>query len=386
MNHIIAFAYLLILSVIGSNVIGICFSIAGDKDYAEEAVSQAQHIEEQLLKQQGGLSNVYIEEKNILGELERLEKNTAENRKYVKRLSHEIKGLSAKIIESREKIKDLNASIQEVKKAFESRLVAFYKFGKSGYLSLLIANGSLQGVQKKIKYIKAIIDHDRKIMDNLSSKRKKLEKEIGLLNKDRFNIETLKAAEKKSAAMLKKDIERKFLLLMKTHKEKEFYEKAVKELKEASHALSQKIAGLEKEEKKTLIETFVKMKGKLPMPLRGKIINGSALRNHDPFMHRKGIYIKGKFGDKIKSVFPGTVVFSGWFKGYGQMIIINHGARYFTMFAHLEERKKEAGEVVSEGEIVGNAGDTGLNFGAGMYFEIRKGGFNLDPRKWFRIN
>ena len=128
MNPMSAFAYLLIVFVIGSNVIGICFSIAGDKDYTEGAKSQAQHIKEQLLKQQGGLSNVYIEEKNILDELERLEKNTAENRKSLKKLSHEIKGLSAKIIESQEKIKDLNISIQEFKKAFGSRLVAFYKF------------------------------------------------------------------------------------------------------------------------------------------------------------------------------------------------------------------------------------------------------------------
>ncbi len=386
MNPMSAFAYLLIVFVIGSNVIGICFSIAGDKDYTEGAKSQAQHIKEQLLKQQGGLSNVYIEEKNILDELERLEKNTAENRKSLKKLSHEIKGLSAKIIESQEKIKDLNISIQEFKKAFGSRLVAFYKFGKSGYLSLLTANDTLKGVRKNIKYIKAIIDHDRKIMDNLSAKKKKLEKEIELLNKDRSTIEILKEAEKKSAALLEKDIERKFLLLMKTHKEKEFYEKAVMELKEASHDLSQKIIGLEKEEEKALLKTFDIMKGKLPMPLRGKIINGSALSKHEPFMHRKGIYIKGRFGDKIQSVFPGKVVFSGWFKGYGQMIIINHGARYFTMFAHLEERKKEAGEMVSGGEIVGNAGDTGLSLEASMYFEIRRGGFNLDPRKWLKIN
>jgi len=56
------------------------------------------------------------------------------------------------------------------------------------------------------------------------------------------------------------------------------------------------------------------------------------------------------------------------------------------MFAHLEERKKEAGEMVSEGEIVGNAGDTGLSLEAGTYFEIRRGGVNLDPRKWLKIN
>jgi len=79
------------------------------------------------------------------------------------------------------------------------------------------------------------------------------------------------------------------------------------------------------------------------MPLMGKIFNYSATKDREPFIHRKGIYIKGTFGDKIQSIFPGKVVFSDWFKGYGQMIIINHGSRYFTMFAHLEEIKKEWG-------------------------------------------
>jgi len=386
MSPVIAFIQFFILSLICSNFVGTCFSLAGDVNHAQGNKSQARHIEKQLLKQQGRLTDVNIKEKNILEELESLEKSTTKNRRSLKKLSDEIEILSAKITEAQARIKELNASTREVKKVFETRLVAFYKFGKSGYLTLLIANEDLHGIRKKIKYIKAIISHDRKIMANLSEKRKELENEIELLHKDKSRIETLKEAKKKSADLLETDIEKKVLLLVKAHKEKEFYEKAIKELKEASNRLNQKILGLGEKEDKASLKTFEEMKGKLPMPLMGKILNYSATQNREPFIHRKGIYIKGAFGDTIQSIFPGKVVFSDWFKGYGQMIIINHGSRYFTMFAHLGDIKKGVGEMVSEGEILGNAGDTGLNLGPGLYFEIRRGGVCLDPKKWLKLH
>ncbi|MBN1226547.1 MAG: peptidoglycan DD-metalloendopeptidase family protein [Deltaproteobacteria bacterium] len=355
-------------------------------NHAQGNKSQARHIEKQLLKQQGRLKDVNIKEKNILEELESLEKSTTKNRRSLKKLSEEIETLSAKITEAQARIKELNASTREVKNVFETRLVAFYKYGKSSYLTLLISNEDLYGIRKKIKYIKAIISHDREIMANLSEKKKELENEIELLHKDKSRIETLKEAKKKSADLLEKDIEKKVLLLVKAHKEKEFYEKAIKELKDASNRLNKKILGLGEKEEKTSLKTFEEMKGKLPMPLMGKILNYSATQNREPFIHRKGIYIKGAFGDTIQSIFPGKVVFSDWFKGYGQMIIINHGSRYFTMFAHLGDIKKEVGEMVSEGEILGNAGDTGLNLGPGLYFEIRRGGICLDPKKWLKLH
>lgn len=368
------------------NIVGPCFSLAGDANDLGGNKSQVTHIEKQLKGQKKKLADINIKAKNILEQLESLEKSAINNRRSLKKLTEEIEMLSAKITQDQARIRELNSSIREIKKAFETRLLAFYKFGKSGYLSLLIADENLHGIGKKIKYIKAIVSHDRKIMDNLSQKRKALETEIELLNHDKSRLEALKEAKKKSAELLEKDIEKKVLLLVKTHKEKEFYEKAIEELNQASHSLNQKIIGLGGKEKKTLLKSFEKMKGKLPMPLMGKILDHSGIQNHEPFMHRKGIYIKGKFGDTIQSIFPGKVVFSDWFKGYGQMIIVNHGSRYFTMFAHLEHTLKEVGEMVSEGEILGNAGDTGLNMGPGLYFEIRRGGINLDPKKWLKTN
>jgi septal ring factor EnvC (AmiA/AmiB activator) len=99
-------------------------------------------------------------------------------------------------------------------------------------------------------------------------------------------------------------------------------------------------------------------------------------------MHRKGVYITGSPGEEVRAVFPGRVDFSGWFKGYGQMIIVNHGSHYFTIFAHLDERMRETGDMVEADEPLGLVGNPGWEAGPGVYFEIRKGSEHLDPNAW----
>jgi septal ring factor EnvC (AmiA/AmiB activator) len=142
---------------------------------------------------------------------------------------------------------------------------------------------------------------------------------------------------------------------------------------------------LETEEREGfLAKGFAEMKGKLPLPIKGKILRDIKQFGSNPFMHRKGIYIKGSPGEEIRSVFPGRIDYSGWFKGYGQLMIINHGSHYFTILAHLEERAKEKGEMVSGGEAVGLVGDLGWHVGPGIYFEMRRGGDYLDPERWLK--
>ena len=100
----------------------------------------------------------------------------------------------------------------------------------------------------------------------------------------------------------------------------------------------------------------------------------------------KGIFIKGPIGAEVKAIFPGRVDFSGWLKGYGQIIVINHGSRFFTLSAQLSERDKEKGDMVKKGDVIGLLGQTGSSLGPSLYFEIRRRGENLNPFDWLKVN
>lgn len=365
------------------NLVFTDLSGAGERPSTEITRSQIQQTEKYLSEQQSELLNVDIKQKDILGEIERLEKAAAINRASLRGLSNQIQKISGEIQGGQRRIQQLNQSSIAVKECLKKRLAAFYKFGRPGYAKLLATSATVQEFQKILKYIKAIMDQDRQVLDMLGRQRSQVENELAMLKENMAKIEVLKKAQARKMAEFEKCIERRVFLLMRVHREKEFYAKAVKELKDATQALNQTMMDLETEEKGGLLAGgFAEMEGKLPLPLNGEIISDVKRSGSNPFVHRKGIYIKGSPGEEIRSVFPGRVDYSGWFKGYGQLIIINHGSRYFTVYAHLEERIKEKGEMVSGGEAVGLVGDSGWHVGPGAYFEIRKGRDYLDPKRW----
>jgi len=347
--------------------------------------SQIQQIEKDLVEQQGELLSVDIKEKGILGEIERLEREVVIQKRSLKELSSRIKEISCEIKGGQKRIQRLNESSSAAWAYLNKRLVAFYKFGRSGYVWLLASSATLQEFQKTIKYMKAIMAQDRQVLDILDRQVRQVEGELSRLKGNMAKGEELKKVKNSRMALLEKYVEKKVFLLMKTHREKEFYAKAVQELKEATQALSETMIHLETKEKESMLpESFAKMKGKLPLPLKGKILREVKQFGFNPFLHRKGIYITGSPGEAVRSVFPGRIDYSGWFKGYGQLLIIDHGYHYFTVFAHLEEIVKKKGEAVSGGEVIGIAGDPGWQVGPGIYFEIRKGGNHLDPKRWLK--
>jgi len=374
-----------ILCVVTFSVCFIDFLEAAERFHIESNNSQIQQIEKDLLEQQGELLSVDIKEKGILGEVERLEREVVIQKRSLKELSSRIKEISCNIKGGQKRIQKLNESSNAARAYLKKRLVAFYKFGRSGYVWLLASSATLQEFQKTIKYMKAIMAQDRQVLDILDRQMRQVESELSRLKGNMAKGEELKKVKNSRMALLEKYVEKKVFLLMKIHREKEFYAKAVQELKEATRALSETMMHLETKEKKSMLsESFAKMKGKLPLPLKGKILREVKQVGFNPFMHRKGIYITGSPGEAVRSVFPGRIDYSRWFKGYGQLLIIDHGYHYFTVFAHLEEIVKKEGEAVSGGEVIGRAGDPGWHVGPGIYFEIRKGGNHLDPKRWLK--
>ncbi len=78
------------------------------------------------------------------------------------------------------------------------------------------------------------------------------------------------------------------------------------------------------------------------------------------------------------------MLFADWFKGYGNMMIIDHGAHYYTVYAHVEEMFKSVGEQVRAGEVIATVGDTGSLEGPRLHFEVRHHGKPVDPAEWFK--
>jgi len=129
---------------------------------------------------------------------------------------------------------------------------------------------------------------------------------------------------------------------------------------------------------------FAKEKGKLAWPLIGRVLLkfGKKKSSDSIVLTSKGIVIKAVKEQPVKTVFGGKVVFADWFKGYGKLIIVDHGNNYYTLYGHL--KTIQAKERVYMGDIIGLAGSTGSLYGTSLYFEIRKKGKEENPLIWLK--
>ncbi|MBW1855377.1 MAG: peptidoglycan DD-metalloendopeptidase family protein [Deltaproteobacteria bacterium] len=317
-----------------------------------------------------------------------IEKDIGEKRGVLKELRENIR-LNRDELKLREKrLSSLESSLIKKGELLGKRLVAFYKYGKRGYLRVLTSTSGLDQLNQRTKYLGVIVGEDQKAMRQMADEQERYRQEVSQKKGQLAVIAGLEEAENDRLLSIKGDLGKKVILLAKIHKEREFYETAVQELQVAAMNLKETLLNLEKtqQEKRSLPSGFAGSKGGLPLPLKGKIRKGSRRLSEKTGDTHKGIYIGGAFGAKVKAVYPGRVDFSGVLKGYGQVIVINHGSRYFTISAYLLDRDKEKGEMVAKGEVIGQVGETGLMTGPGLYFEIRKGGSNLNPLKWLKVN
>jgi len=130
---------------------------------------------------------------------------------------------------------------------------------------------------------------------------------------------------------------------------------------------------------------FAGLKGRLPWPTEGNVISYFNRRNSYGKLHAKGVLIAAPSGTGVKSIARGTVVFANWLRGYGMIMIIDHGSQYLTMYGHNRRLLKSVGDAVEAGEKIAEVGDTGGLKRSALYFEIRRRGRPLNPLEWVRV-
>ncbi|CAN5900916.1 peptidoglycan DD-metalloendopeptidase family protein [soil metagenome] len=127
--------------------------------------------------------------------------------------------------------------------------------------------------------------------------------------------------------------------------------------------------------------SFSRLKGSLHLPVKGELIaRFGSKRGDGPSW--KGIFIKAAEGAEIKAIAAGKVVFAEWLRGFGNMIIVDHGGQYLSLYSNNQAVLKHAGDSVKTGDTIANAGNSGGNEESGLYFELRHQGRVFDPLTW----
>ncbi|MCP4624130.1 MAG: peptidoglycan DD-metalloendopeptidase family protein [bacterium] len=332
-------------------------------------------------------------ENEIIKRLNRVDQALNKSRNNAAALATEIKLLDDQILAAANTSDILKQRIRVNEEYVAKRLVAMYKMNWLGQFHLLASAESMHGFIQRKAALKYILAYDEKIRRELAGNQadhKKL----------RVTLETLIAHKKTRAVEYEKQIKSisrerstRKRLLADIRSQKALELAAIDALSRAANDLDSKIsllnsqvetAGTHKNNSQIAFSTH---KGLLIMPVIGKIISLFGPYKNQKYNitnFRSGIDIKADKGEPIRSVFQGKVLYSNWFKGYGNMIVIDHGNNYYTIYAHLEETFKSKGKSVETGEVIATVGDTGSMEGAKLYFEVRHHGKPENPLVWLK--
>lgn len=130
---------------------------------------------------------------------------------------------------------------------------------------------------------------------------------------------------------------------------------------------------------------FEQLRGRLKLPVRGELANRFGSPRREGGVTWKGLFITARAGDEVRAIAAGTVVFADWLRGFGNLLIIDHGGAYMSLYGNNEALLRRVGDAIRGGDPVATVGNSGGNAHSGLYFELRHEGKPLDPLKWVDI-
>ena len=332
-------------------------------------------------------------ESDTIKRLNRVGQSLNKSRKRAAVLEKEIKALDEKISVASETSEKLKRRIQANEKYVAQRLVAMYKINWLGKFHLLASAGSMHEFYQRRAALEHILAHDEKIRSELVKDQVDLNEVLVNLKNHKIQKNTRAAEYKKQNILMTREQATRKRLLADIRSQKALELAAIDALTQAATNLDGKINSLNSDmeaaaaEKNITQLSFSAHKGLLIIPVKGRILSlfgPYKNRKYNITNFRSGIDIKADKGEPIRSVFQGKVLYSNWFKGYGNMIIIDHGKNYYTIYAHLEETFKSKGDAVETREVIATVGDTGSMEGAKLYFEVRHHGKPENPLVWLK--
>ncbi|HKK90816.1 MAG TPA: peptidoglycan DD-metalloendopeptidase family protein [Desulfobacteraceae bacterium] len=284
--------------------------------------------------------------------------------------------------------KELVAKIDQNREYVKARLNALYRIRMVGRLEVLAMPDSFYDFLLQENALKRVLVSDFDLLDRQIRNKERLEALPGLLEKQRKEQAALKETLNAQMATLKAESQKRRRILAEIRQEKKLGQAALASLETAAVRLEKEIRSLSSKPGAPGKKSFSSHRNiKFNMPVNGRIIatfGPSQNSDYSSFTFQSGIDIKVDRGEPVRSIFRGRILYSQWLKGYGNLIIIDHGENYYTLYAHVQEAFKEKGDLVGTGEVIATAGDTGSMQGVCLHFEIRHHGKPVNPLKWLK--
>jgi murein hydrolase activator len=292
-------------------------------------------------------------------------------------------------VELEREIGELRTRIERQRRVVARRLVQIERLGNLGYLRLLLSVDRQQNPFEAISTLSFLVSRDSREIGRLRLAQEELDGKERAVAERRDQLAGLagRVETKQRQIELARTEQKKLLANLQVERKRSSVR--IAELEEKARRLERLFAVLYQREPGTApIASISEVKGALQWPLRGKIIENfgrqRSARFHT-FTVNNGIRIEAPVNGEVHSVFAGTVLFAQWFKGYGNLVIIDHGDRVFSLYGNTRLSTVQPGEVVAAGQVIATVSHDEEGGGQGyLYFEMRENNKPVNPRSWLR--
>jgi len=359
-----------------------------------------QQTQKRLKEEREKAAAARARETSLLAELEQIDQRLADKQAEVARLEVRITRTRSDIGALRAEVARLEGHRAGQEEALARRLRAMYRVhAQGGALPLILSGDDPVTRATAVRHLASLAALDARQIREYRGTSERLADRKGREEARQQELAALHADAQREQAEVDRDAAKRRTLLARVRDERAYHERVVGELTEASRRLEAFISELGAKQRKLAkvpppkggIEPpgvgFGSFRGRLPWPTDGRIVVPFGAQVHPRFgtrTFRNGVDIEAAEGTDVTAVYAGHVIYTGWFKGYGNLIILDHGSEYYTLYAHIAEIEVREGEDVRQGQRIGTVGDTASLAGPRLYFEVRYQGKPQDPAEWLR--
>lgn len=347
--------------------------------------SKLANITKNIHQKRNKLKQLTHEEKNTQRKLAEVGKQLELTSNRLNQLKGQLANVHKDVCSNQRALETTNAELKTKQSIFLKRLNAIYKYRGGEVLEILLDSDNIAELSNHLYFMSLIAKTDSELIKEIK-KKKYTCLEIGKILQANYNkISKIKGAQEEILNRQKRLKTEKERLLAKICSEKSLYQREIAELERTSLEIKQLIKKLEAK-KPQIGKYIVRGRGDLPWPVKNrKLYREFGKYKHPKFnayVVNKGIDILANEGEIVSSIKEGKVVFANWFKGYGRVVIIDHGEGLYSLYANLGSILVTVGERVSKGSPIGKVGSPLSEDRYNLHFEIRVHGEPQDPLDW----
>jgi murein DD-endopeptidase MepM/ murein hydrolase activator NlpD len=342
-----------------------------------ETREELQRVRRRLDEQRRRLEQARRHERRLADEVQRLDREREAAEMRIIGLTAELRRVRQREEAAAVALARAESSLARQQTLLSDRLVDAHRMGRAGYLDVVLGATSFPEFVARARLVGAIIHEDARLIETYAADRDRTLELREQLEEQRERVRALMAETEERQATLRQNVGEKREILRRIMGERAVTEQAVRELEEDSA----QIEGLIQRLQGGAVAGARGLAG-FAMPVRGSFTSRFGFRTHPLFGRRhfhSGVDIAAPRGTPVRAAMDGTVLYAGWYGGYGKLVVLDHGGGLSTLYGHLSAILVNPGARVTRSQVIGRVGSTGYSTGPHLHYEVRRNGRPVDP-------